>query len=60
MLSGDSNPFRGTFPAMSEGQRTDGKETGQEEGTKETRPKVGSLVGLWTLHGCGLCLRNSS
>lgn len=34
MASGDSSPFKRPFPAMSEGQRTDGKETGQEEGTK--------------------------
>lgn len=53
MLSGDSRPFNGTFPAKSERQKTDGKETGQEEGTKEIRPEVGSLVGLWASHGCG-------
>lgn len=34
MASGDSSPFKRPFPATSEGQRTDGKETGQEEGTK--------------------------
>lgn len=34
MASGDSSPFKRPFPAVSEGQRTDGKETGQEEGTK--------------------------
>lgn len=53
LLSGDSSPFNGTFPAMSERQKTDGKETGQEEGTKEIRPEVGSLVSLWASHGCG-------
>lgn len=31
---GDSSPFKRPFPAVSKGQRTDGKETGQEEGTK--------------------------
>lgn len=60
MVSGDCSPFKGTFPAMSEGQRTNGMETGQEVGTKDTRPEVGSLVGLWSLHGCGPGLRSSS
>lgn len=60
MVSGDSSPFKETFPAMSERQKTDGKETGQEEGTKEIRPEGGSLVGLWPSHGCGPGLRSGS